>query len=223
MVILMFARIYLTFAILFFIVSTAWAGPIEELRGKYPSESYLIGVGEVQLSEDSYKDRRRAEMLARLEIAKIIKVTIKETTTDFTCERTGKILFENKAECVNQFTMLVEESVNEVLEDSKIVDAGEDKTRGVYYAVAVMLRSQATVRMEDGFTEAIEKVKGHIEVAKTTEDEAKKKEEIEKAKEELMKGLSFAAERSGIDKVRESSSELIDKLAVEINKIEGSK
>lgn len=219
----MFAQIYLTFVIFVFLVSTAWAGSIEELMKRYPSESYLIGVGEVQLSEDNYKDRRRAEMLARLEIAKTIKVTIKETTTDFACESTGTILFDNKSECVNQFTMLVEESVNEVLEDSKIVDFGEDKTRGVYYAVAIMLRSQAAMKTDEGFTEAIEKVKEHIEVAKITSDEEKKNEEIQKAKKELLKGLSFVSERSVMDKVKYSSSELIDNLVDEINKIEGGK
>ena len=119
--------------------------------------------------------------------------------------------------------MLVEESVDEVLEGSEIIDAGEDKTRGVYYAVAIMLRTQAAMRAKNGFTEAIEKVKGHIEVAKTIADETKKNEEVQKAKKELLKGMSFASEKPVIDKVRESSSELFDELAIKINKIEGGK
>ena len=94
-----YKRDLLIFGVFIFYVKVAWAGSIEEVKKKYPAGSYLIGVGEVEPSGDNYKDRRRAEILARLEIAKTIKVTIKETTTDIACERTGKILFDNKSAC----------------------------------------------------------------------------------------------------------------------------
>ena len=194
----MLVRTILTCGVVLFLVSLVRAGSPEDIRKQYPADSYLIGVGEVQPSGDNYSDRRRAEILARLEIAKTIKVTIKETSTDIACERTGKAIFENKSECVNQFTMLVEESVNEALEGSKIVDAGEDKIRGVYYAVAIMQRTQAARMAEEGVTEANEKVKEHIENAKAAKDDMKKKEELHKARKELLKSIIYAGERSVI-------------------------
>ena len=103
-------------------VTAAVAEPYDEAKRKYPSEFYLIGFAEVQASGDSYKDRRKVEVLSRLEIAKKIKITIKSNTVDIMCEQQGNVVFANKSECVNMITEVIEESVDEVLEGTGIVE-----------------------------------------------------------------------------------------------------
>lgn len=194
-------------------VVLARAESVEEIKKKYPADSYLIGVGTVSSSGDSYKDRRRTEILARLEIAKAIKVTIKENTVDIICERQGKALYDNKSECVSQFTMMVEESVDEVLEGANIVDAGEDKGKGIYYAVAVLPKKHAAAKADDASKDAMEQAKEHLEKAKTAKDENIKKEETRKAKEELKKGLTYEGEKAAIEKTRQNADDLYKALA----------
>ena len=75
--------ILLITAILILFASSIKAENIaEDLAGKiirnYPSEKFIIGVGIVEVSGDAYNDRRGAEILARLEIAKLIKTTVKQ-------------------------------------------------------------------------------------------------------------------------------------------------
>lgn len=194
-------------------VVLAKADSVEEIRKKYPADSYLIGVGTVTSSGDSYKDRRRTEILARLEIAMTIKVTIKENTVDIICERQGKALYDNKSECVSQFTMMVEESVDEVLEGSKIVSNGEDKGKGIYYAVAVLPKTKAAEKADGASREAMENAKEHLEKAKTAKDENIKKEEAKKAKEELKKSLAYEGEKAAIEKTKQNADDLYKALA----------
>lgn len=203
-----------------FVVSAA-ADSIDDIKKKYTSDVYLIGVGTVQPSGDSYRDRRRSEILARLEIAKAIKVTIKENTVDMMCERQGKALYSDKSECVNQFTMIVEESVEEVLEGSKIVDAGEDKGRGIYFAVAVLPKTKAAEKADEAAKEAQDIAKEHLDKAKTAKDENIKKEETKKAKDELKKSLAYKGEKEAIEKTRQNADDLFEALAGEIAKVEG--
>lgn len=203
-----------------FVVSAA-ADSVDDIKNKYAPDTYLIGVGIVQSSGDSYKDRRRAEILARLEIAKAIKVTIKENTVDIMCERQGKALYADKSECVNQFTMMVEESVDEVLEGSKIVDSGEDKAKGICYAVAVLPKTKAAEKADEAAKEAQDNAIEHLEKVKTAEDENIKKEEAKKAKDELKKSLAYEGEKAAIEKTRQNADELFKQLAGEIAKVEG--
>ncbi|MDD5435740.1 MAG: hypothetical protein PH343_09960, partial [Nitrospira sp.] len=114
------------------------AGHYPEIEKEYPADSYLIGLGEVAVSGDVLKDRARAETLARLDIAKQIRVRIKEDSIDILCAGEGKKGDSGSEECVNQLVTTIETRVSEVIEGSKIVAAGEDKERRVYYSVAVL-------------------------------------------------------------------------------------
>jgi hypothetical protein len=54
------------------------------------------------------------------------------------CEGEGKTAFAGMEECRNQLSTVIETTVDELLRDSQIVESGEDKDRGIYYAVAVL-------------------------------------------------------------------------------------
>lgn len=129
--------------VLLFLLMCLWAVPViagsyPGIEKEYPADSYLIGIGEVAASGDVIKDRTRAEILARLDIAKQIRVRIKEDSIDIMCAGEGKKADSGSEECINQLVTRVETKVAEVIEGSKIVAAGEDNERGVYYSVAVL-------------------------------------------------------------------------------------
>src|SRR3972149_3494959 len=125
---------------------------INDIEKEYPADAYLIGIREVAASGDVYKDRTRTETLARLEIAKQIRVRIKQDSIDIMCAGEGKKLYSGSEassdECVTQLNTKIETKVAEVIEGSKIVAAGEDKERGLYYSVAVLPKTSINMIKE---------------------------------------------------------------------------
>lgn len=182
---------------------------------QYPPEQYIIGIGVVQVSDDSYKARRRSEILARLELAKVVRVFTRAHSIDIACEGKGTVVFDNEAECQNQIVQIVEETVDEVLEGSTIVGTGEEKTKGLYYSIAVLPKKGAAAKAEEGSKEAIEKAEEHIANSKKAENEDIKKEEAQKAKEELKKSLAFDSQKEAIEQVRQNADDLFKSLALE--------
>ena len=126
------------FIILCLLIVQAWAVTLDNLKRDYPPDSYITGIAEVESSGDVHNDKTRAEILARLEIAKQIRVRIQEESIDIMCEGEGKTAFAGTEECRNQLTTVIETTVDELLKDSQIVESGADKNNGVYYAVAVL-------------------------------------------------------------------------------------
>src|SRR4030066_1509224 len=116
----------------------AWADSYTDIENKYPSDTYIIGIAEAESSGNIYNDKTRVEILARLEIAKQIRVRIQEESIDIMCEGEGKTAFAGLEECRNQLSTVIETTVDELLRDSQIVESGEDKDRGIYYAVAIL-------------------------------------------------------------------------------------
>ena len=126
------------FILLCLLIVQAWAVTLDNLKRNYPPDSYITGTAEVESSGDVHNDKIRAEALARLEIAKQIRVRIQEESIDIMCEGEGKTAFASMEKCGNQLTTVIETTVDEFLKDSQIIESGEDKDRGVYYAFAVL-------------------------------------------------------------------------------------
>ncbi|HID94233.1 MAG TPA: DUF4384 domain-containing protein, partial [bacterium (Candidatus Stahlbacteria)] len=72
---------------------------------------------------------------ARIEIAKQIRITVKEVTID------AMTATESKFE--SNFSVITESIVEDVLEGVRIVQEGIDKKRGIYWAVAILPRKDA--------------------------------------------------------------------------------
>jgi hypothetical protein len=81
--------------------------------------------------------QRVADTAARAELAKLLRVTIKEHAIDRVRERTGKPL-EQDIEVVR------EELVNELLRDVKIVDRRVDRAAGTCSSTALMPNTNLT-------------------------------------------------------------------------------
>lgn len=116
--------------------------PIDETsRGLYRSDQYWIGTGQGDLSKGTIVCRRVAELAARADLAKQIRVLMKEHLVDRTRERTGK-------EIEQDIELTREEIVQEYLQDVKIVDHRIDDEHKTCTATAVMPRSPVLRRPE---------------------------------------------------------------------------
>lgn len=180
--------------------------------GDYPKSKNIIGIGEVQKSGNMLKDKRVAEVLARLEIAKQIRVKLQEQTLDIACEgSTGKI-FGSDIECKNEFVMVIEETVDEVLIGSAIVDSGE---RGsIVFAVAVLPRYKTGSELENNIQESLDRARESIQKAKEGDERSMKD-----AREEYAKAITYDKEKEIIEGVRSRRSAAFKELEKELLKL----
>ena len=100
------------FLLLYFRAVSAMAWAYEDIKKEYPADTYLIGIGEVVSSGNQHSDRMMAETLARLEIAKQIRVRIQEESIDIMYEGEGKTAFAGLEECRNQLSTVIETTVD---------------------------------------------------------------------------------------------------------------
>ncbi len=166
-----------------------------EVKIRYPKAAYIMGIGESRKTDNPMKDKRVAQVMARLDIAKQIRVHISEKTIDVMCEGIRAVLFRNGEECRSEFRMVIEESVDLFLEGSRIVSEG---SRGeMMYAVAVLDRSEAGDRLEERSREAVVQAKEDLEKAKGGDKDA-----LKQAKEEYKKAVAYEKEKEVIAGVR---------------------
>jgi hypothetical protein len=178
----------------------------------YPKSKNIIGIGEVHKSGNMLKDKRVAEVLARLEIAKQIRVKLQEQTLDFACEgATGKV-FGGDVDCKNEFVMVIEETVDEVLIGSTIVDSGE---RGnIVFAVAILPRQEAGSELDDNVQKSLDKARENIQKAKEGDERS-----LKDAREEYAKAVTYDKEKEIIEGVRSRASAAFDDLEKELMKL----
>ena len=103
--------------------------------GGSPSDDYLRGIGEGDLSKGRITCQRVAELAARTDLAKQIRVRVTEHAVDRVRERMGRTT-EQEIEVVR------EEMVSELLRDVRITDRRFDESAGTCSSVAVMPKSR---------------------------------------------------------------------------------
>ena len=106
-----------------------------ENGGHYPTEQYLIGKGQGDLNKGKMVCQRVSELSARTDLAKQIRVMVKEHMVDRVRERTGR-------EAEQDIELTREEIVQEYLQGVKIVDRQIDEDNKTCSATAVMPKSQ---------------------------------------------------------------------------------
>ena len=108
---------------------------VEEHGGHYPTDQYLIGTGQGDLNKGKMVCQRVSELSARTDLAKQIRVMVKEHMVDRVRERTGR-------EAEQDIELTREEIVQEYLQGVKIVDRQIDEEGKICSATAVMPKSQ---------------------------------------------------------------------------------
>ena len=106
-----------------------------ENGGSYPTEQYLVGKGQGDLNKGKMVCQRVSELSARTDLAKQIRVMVKEHMVDRIRERNGR-------EAEQDVELTREEIVQEYLQGVKIVDRQIDEESKTCSATAVMPKSQ---------------------------------------------------------------------------------
>lgn len=108
-------------------------------QDSYSSEQYWIGKGQGDLSKGQVVCQRVSELSARTDLAKQIRVLVKEHMIDRVRERTGR-------ESEQDIQLTREEIVQEYLQDVRIVDRRIDESNKMCTATAVMLKRRIQVK-----------------------------------------------------------------------------
>lgn len=106
-----------------------------EDRNSYSSDHYLIGKGQGDLSKGKIVCQRVSELSARTDLAKQIRILVKEHMVDRVRERTGR-------EAEQDIELTREEIVQEYLQGVTIVDRQIDEEDKTCSAIAVMPKNQ---------------------------------------------------------------------------------
>ncbi|OQW48973.1 MAG: hypothetical protein A4C66_00190 [Nitrospira sp. HN-bin3] len=101
----------------------------------YSAEQYWIGRGQGDLTKGRAICQRVSELAARTDLAKQIRVLVKEHMIDRVRERSGR-------ETEQDIELTREEIVQEYLQDVKIVDRRIDEEQKVCIATVVMPKRQ---------------------------------------------------------------------------------
>ncbi|MFN3681687.1 MAG: LPP20 family lipoprotein, partial [Nitrospira sp.] len=111
---------------------TSWSASVED---RYPADQYWIGRGQGDFTKGGVVCRRVAELAARADVAKQIRVLIKERLTDRVRERSGR-------EPEQDLELIREEIVEEYLQGVEIVEVRVDEKSQACFATAVMAKNQ---------------------------------------------------------------------------------
>jgi len=115
----------------------------EDRGGTYSSEQYWIGKGQGDLAKGKAVCQRVSELSARTDLAKQIRVMVKEHMVDRVRERSGR-------DTEQDIELTREEIVQEYLQDVKIVDRHVDEETKTCSATAVMLKSTGPPKPASG-------------------------------------------------------------------------
>jgi LPP20 lipoprotein len=106
-----------------------------EDRNSYSSDQYLVGMGQGDMAKGPIICQRVSELSARTDLAKQIRILVKEHMVDRVRERTSR-------EAEQDIELTREEIVQEYLQGVKIVDRQIDEEKKICSATAVMPKNQ---------------------------------------------------------------------------------
>lgn len=142
-------RIIIAIAVLFWCNAFVFAQEPDWVRGKskmYPDEFYIVGVG----SGDTRQD---AESRARAHIAEVFSVNIKSDISINKSEtlrnQGGKMTAESKEMTRSKIDM----GLKKTLEGTEIAEVWQNPKDAMYYALAVLDREKATMKMSERIRE----------------------------------------------------------------------
>jgi hypothetical protein len=118
-------------------MTTSNAGSSRENQGRggYPADQYVIGVGQGDMTKGPIVCQRVSELSARTDLAKQIRIFVKEHMVDRIRERSGK-------DADQDIELTREEIVQEYLQGVKIIDRQIDEEKKVCTSTAVMPRNK---------------------------------------------------------------------------------
>jgi hypothetical protein len=114
------------------------SNPSRQMQGHhngYSPDQYVIGIGQGDLSKGPIVCQRVSELSARTDLAKQIRIFVKEHMVDRIHERSGNVADQD-------IELTREEIVQEYLQGVQIVDHHIDEQKNICSATAVMPKSK---------------------------------------------------------------------------------
>ena len=108
---------------------------------RFPARRYIVGISASPDTGEETADRSRADNSARAEVAKQIRVQVREAIVDIQREERGKTDFSSLMEIKS------ESSVDLSLEGLTIADRYYDSKKKLHYSLAVLERANAARRL----------------------------------------------------------------------------
>jgi hypothetical protein len=180
---------FLAVLLFFSVVSPAFAvESYESVYSEYPTDKFIVGIGETFMTDNSLMDKRVSEIRARLSIVRQVNLRLSEETIETMCEGGARRLFKDWLECRNEFKGAIDKMVEGFKEAATIVDHG--RKSGVVYAVAVLPRLKAVRDINISLKESLENTIVAVERAARGDLRY-----YWKAREEYIKALTYAREK----------------------------
>ncbi len=121
------------------VLSTLQAATSDNVAYSSSSDQYWIGKGQGDLAKGKVVCQRVSELSARTDLAKQIRVLVKEHMVDRVRERSGR-------ESEQDIELTREEIVQEYLQDVKIIDRRIDEENKICTATAIMPKSRVQLK-----------------------------------------------------------------------------
>jgi hypothetical protein len=184
----------------------------DELANQYPSDQFILGIGQANITKNRNVDERIATISARALIAQQIKVRIKqEYVSSTTCEKVAGIFFAKNTEaCKITVSSTIDQTVEEVLVGANPVKSGIDG--GMVYVAVVLPIASASQKLEESVDVAVQQAKDSLKSAKKggAENFAKARDDYLKAKMLNQQREVLGGGRSNSEKAfQEMENELI--------------
>ena len=135
-------RVLYSFTILLAIGGTVHADDHLISTPPVPESQYIVGMGQGDLSKGRIVCERVAELAARADVAKQIRIQVKEDIRDRIRERSGR-------DAEQDIEIVREERVSEWLEHVRIVEHNVDAVAGICSAKAMMRKPDTERRGQD--------------------------------------------------------------------------
>jgi hypothetical protein len=192
------------------------ASSLETLRkglsNEYPTEKYLLGIGESRRTGSDIRDYRIAEVIARRDIAQQVRVEIESVDLDFACGGSIGKAYGDEVACRDEYLSIIQASTNEFLAGSRVVDRGKDDDS--VYVIVAMPRSDIAARAREARSAAINEARESMKKAATGQQDAP-----EEAREALLRARAYDRQAGAMEDIRDSAEELFRELEAELERL----
>ncbi|MCP9456047.1 MAG: LPP20 family lipoprotein [Nitrospira sp.] len=153
---------------------------IDDPHQAYPATDYLTGVGQAE-------SRQGAADQAYAAVARIFKANVdshvKDWETYFLVEKRKSATIEERRLALETVTKV---STDKVLENVRIMETWYDQVKGVYYALAVMNRSQAEAALLDRVLALDQAIEADVAESRRVSDAVLKVRKLRRAARNLV-------------------------------------
>ena len=159
---------------------------VDKGSAAFEDKSKLYGVGTAGLTPSEFLTRRKCDMRARAELARVLNTYVASLMTDFM--EHNRDYFNQDAEGLDEFSSYIAKEVSEAtLVGSQIIDRYVDEDKKVMYCLAVLDVDNVIANIKEKMKQAIREQ--HRAIVKERSDEMLRKLDQELEKKRKAQGM----------------------------------